>query len=379
LFRKGKHLFGLAAFAALASLGLAACGGGPHTLALVGSDTTSGVMGAISSSFNSSSSPDTASNVPPTLGASQSFTVPSDKRCGQVVYHGTNNPPPNGSTAGISALSADTTGCVDIARSSRDKRDTDPANLEFYAFAKDAVTWVRWANACPGSDAGPAGCAPNTLTQAQLQGIYLCTQGGAPGTRTPLFTNWSQVGGDDEPIARYLAQPGSGTYAFFASKILGLSTAQQNVVDDSDCAPGSKPTRVQESTGSAIAAGDRPAAIVNYSFANWTAQSNGVETDTRAGALLAQINGVTPNATTINNGTFLGRRWVNNVVKNGSPSYGAAIDFVGVDSGGNGFLCNPSNGDANFIIALYGFVGNPTAPAGTGLPNSRCRKNPAPL
>ena len=92
----------------------------------------------------------------------------------------------------------------------------------------------------------------------------------------------------------------------------------------------------------------------------------------------AEINGNVANATTINSGTFIGRRYVNNVVKAGSPSYAAAIDFVGVDSGGNGFLCT-DDAAKNAIITQYGFVLNSFAPAGPGLPNSRCRKNPAPL
>jgi phosphate transport system substrate-binding protein len=379
LFRKGKRLIALVGFTVISAAGLAACGGGPNTLALVGSDTTSGVMGAVANSFNAGPSADTASNVPPTLGATQSFTVPSDKRCGQVVYHGTNNPPPNGSTAGINALNADTTGCVDIARSSRDRRDTDPAALEFYAFAKDAVSWARFPNACPGGDAAPAGCAPITLTQAQIQGIYLCTlPGGAAAGNVPSITNWNQVGGDNEPIARYLPQLGSGTLSFFETKILGLTSAQQGVLDDTGCEAGNRPGRVQENSGSAIPAADRDNAIVPYSFANWTAQSNGVEADIRSGAQLGRINNVVPNATTINDGTFIGRRYVNNVVKNGSPSYAAAIDFVGVDSGGNGFLC-ANTASVNNLITQYGFVLNSLAPAGPGLPNSRCRKNPTPL
>jgi ABC-type phosphate transport system substrate-binding protein len=370
LLKFTKRLAALAGVTILGSLGLTACGGGAHTLALVGSDTTFDVMNAVSNEFNDSST-NTAANVPPVLGSGGSFTVPADKRCGEQTYN-SGNPPPNGSSAGVSALAADSNGCVDIARSSRDKRDTDPSNLEFYAFARDAVTWARFSGACPGGDAAPQGCAPTNLTQDQLKGIYLCTEPGG----VPAITNWAQVGGDNEPIKRYLAQPGSGTYAFFAGTILGLSTSQQNVLDDSACATGSKPIRVQENDGTKV--GDKARGIVNYSFGQWTAQKNGVVPNIRGGAQLAQINGVAPNPTNIANASFLGVRYVNNVVKTGSPSYGPAIDFVGVDSGGNGFLCT-NDATKNSIVTTYGFVLNPFAPAGPGLPNSRCRKNPTPL
>jgi phosphate transport system substrate-binding protein len=372
LFRTGKRLIALTGFLAIAGVGLAACGGGPNTLALAGSDTTFDAMNAISNSFNAGPSADTASNIPPTLASGQTFNVPSDKRCPTKTYDGNGtNPPPNGSTAGINALNADTTGCIDIARSSRDRRDTDPANLEFYAFARDAVSWAHYPNACQGGDTGPAGCAPSNLTQDQLKGIYLCTEPGG----VPLFTNWNQVGGDNATINRYLPQLGSGTLSFFETKVLGLSSSQQGVLDDSACA--TKPLRVQENTGTAIVP-LKSRAIVPYSFAQWTSQANGAVTDVRGGILIGQINGVSASATTIANDTFLGVRYVNNVVKTGSPSYAAAIQFVGVNAGGNGFLCTDDS-TKNNTLTHYGFVLNPLAPAGAGLPNSRCRKNPAPL
>jgi phosphate transport system substrate-binding protein len=372
LLRTGMRLIGLVGFAAISVVGLAACGGGPNTLALVGSDTTLDVMGPISTQFNNTASADTASNVPSVLTGSQTFTVPSDKRCAAKTYDSGANKPPNGSGAGISALVADSTGCIDIARSSRGRSASDPASLEFYAFAKDAVSWARFPVACPGGDVAPAGCAPTNLTQDQLKGIYLCDQ---PGN-VPKFTNWNQVGGDSEPIARYLPQTGSGTLSFFETRILGLTSAQQGVLDGTGCA--TQPTRIEENHGNQVPVADRDNGILPYSFAQWTAQSNGTITDDRAGATLGQINGVTPNATNVNNNTFLGRRYVYNVAKTGSPSYAAAIQFIGVNSSGNGYLCT-DDATKNSTLTQYGFILNSFAPAGSGLPNSRCRKDPTPL
>jgi hypothetical protein len=88
---------------------------------------------------------------------------------------------------------------------------------------------------------------------------------------------------------------------------------------------------------------------------------------------------VAPSATTINNGTFLGRRWVYNVLRQSTPSLSAALKFVGVSSStGNGYIC-ADTASVQSIITNYGFVQNPLGPAGSGLPNSRCRKNPAAL
>ena len=371
MFRTGKRLIILIGFSVIAALGLTACGGGPNALALVGSDTTFDVMNVLSNQFNGTPSADTAYNVPPVLTGSQTFNVGSDKRCGAQQYNSTSNPPPNGSSAGISALNADTLGCIDIARSSRDKRDTDPDNLQFFAYARDAVTWARWANACPGSDTGPAGCAPTDLSQDELKGIYLCDQPGG----IPAFTNWNQVGGDNGGIVRYLPQAGSGTLSFFETKILGLSSAQQGHLDGDQCL--FPPTRVQENAGNQVMS-FKARAIFPYSFAQWTAQAGGVVPDIRGGALLGTIDGVAASDTTIANDTFLGVRYVNNVVKTGSPSFAAAVKFVGVDSGGPGFLC-ANTASVNNVIQQYGFVLNPVGPTGGGLPNSRCRLNPAPL
>ena len=342
-----------------------------------GSNTTYNVMGAITHDYNVNATvnpdPDIAKNPPPVLASGQTYHIGGDTHCGPFDYNA-GNPPPNGSSNGINALVADSGGCVDYARSSRGKSPSDPSSLNFYAYARDAVTWVKFSNvACPGSDVAPAGCAPKTLTQDQIKGIYLCTEGG----NTPLYTDWSQVGGDAGAIHRYLPQAGSGTLSFFETKILGLSSAQQGVLDDSQCTV--HPTRIEENEATSIASADHPFAISTYSFADWKAQRNAVVPDLRNGANLGWINGVKPTAATVTDGTFLGIRYVYNVAKNTSPSINAVLDLIGVTATGNGYLCDPNNATAKSEITKYGFVPLASAPAGTGLPNSACRKNPTPL
>jgi phosphate transport system substrate-binding protein len=359
---------GVAALAMSAML--AACGPTPAKVALVGSDTTAGVMGVIAQRYNakddgSNANGDTVYNVPPVLTGSQTYTIPAGGSCTtDITYNSTSNKPPNGSSAGITALSSDTNGCLDVARSSRGRGASDSSTLDFYAYAIDGVTWSRFSNN-----------APANLSQAQLQGIYLCTNGG-----NPTITNWSQVGGANQPIVRYLPQTGSGTLSFFETRILGLSSAQQGVLDDTSC--NSRPLRIEENSGNQVSGFVAADVIYPYSVANWNAQKNGVQPDIRGGAILGNINGIAPNTTTEGEscgGTcFLGRRYVYNVIKQGSPDLAASINFAGVDASHNGYLCN-NVGAVIFTLTAYGFVPLPNAPAGPSLPNSTCRKNPTPL
>jgi len=120
---------------------------------------------------------------------------------------------PNGSSAGIATLAANTkTGdkkhfCADFARSSRPRASTDPSKgpggILFVALGKDAVTF-----ATNGTTNAPA-----NLTTAQLNKIYSCQ-----------VTNWNQVGGKNAPIKAELPQTSSGTRAFFLTAI-GLGTS----------------------------------------------------------------------------------------------------------------------------------------------------------
>jgi phosphate transport system substrate-binding protein len=342
-------------------------------LNVVGSDTTSNYMGAVATNFNSDTTANPNANIvrnsPPTLAPGGSFSIPGDYNadynagCPAFSYTNPGNLPPNGSGAGISALAADTQTCVDIARSSRG-RGSEGANFDFWAFATDGVTWAHYG-----------GTAPTNLTLAQIRGIYLCDQPGG----NPLYTNWNQVGGANAPIERYLPQAGSGTLSFFETKILGLSSAQVGVLDDTACTGNALNPRVQENQGTAIAAGQRPNAIVPYSFGVWSAQKSGAETDNRAGALLGSINGVAPTAASVaTTGNFFARRYVYNVVQNDALTHGPALEFIGVQQNKVGYICK---NDFNTAIgkALFGFVALPNGATGPGLPNSTCRKNPTPL
>lgn len=348
-----------------------ACEPAHDNIGIVGSFTTQGVMDGLSFEYaskadGSNSAGDSVSNIPAQLFGSNTAAIPNENSCPGITYDSGGNQPPNGSSSGINALlsSNGSNGCIDAARSSRGRSPSDPSTLDFYAYAIDGVTWTGYSG----------GHQPLTLTQNQLQGIYLCTNGG-----NPAFTDWSQVGGSPGAIVRYLPQTGSGTLSFFETRILGLSSAQQGVLDDSSC--NAHPARIEESHGDAVVSGFRPFAIAAYSVADWTAQSNGTSPDHRGGSFLGAISGIAPTAGNLGEGCttcFLGRRYVYNVLRQGSPETGHALNMVGVDSSHNGYICNNSP-TAKFIIASYGFVNLPFASAGSGLPNSTCRKNPTAL
>jgi phosphate transport system substrate-binding protein len=357
----------------LGGAGLSACHHTGHVVNVVGSETTTNVMKDLASYYNNhvpSGSDVTVFNTPPVLAPNTSFTVDGNNvgACPMdITYKNPGNLPPDGSSEGITALVNEDqgSGCTDAARSSRYRIASDPSTLEFYAFAKEGVSWAHFGTTN----------APTDLTQAQLRGIYVCDQGSG-ALKAPTYTNWKQVGGGDHAIARYLPQSDSEMLPFFETKVLGLTTAEQGVVDDAACA--TRPTRVAENSGTAVPDSEKPLAIVPYSVASFVAQAYGSEPDVRGGSTIGSINGVAPSASTINNKTFLGIRWVYNVLKTTSPDYYPALQVAGVTASYNGLLCQ-DNANVQQIIAAHGFVNNPVFSAGPGLPNSRCRKNPAPL
>jgi ABC-type phosphate transport system substrate-binding protein len=120
---------------------------------------------------------------------------------------------PNGSSAGVAALTANTTDgkgrfCVDFARASSGRPSTAPPlgknGIAWVQFARDAVTYATRTASHGGTD------APGNLTTADLTKIYTC----APGAR-----NWRAFGGKNATIKPFLPQSNSGTRSFFLKAI----------------------------------------------------------------------------------------------------------------------------------------------------------------
>jgi ABC-type phosphate transport system substrate-binding protein len=289
----------------------------------VGSDTTEDVMNQFSTDYDATAP---ANNLY-SWDATGSPTITPKAGCSSITR-------PFGSSAGISALLADSSGCLDYARSSRAKKtDGTDGNLLFVEYARDGVTWAR----------SKSSLTPSTLTPAQLQGIYTCT-----------LTNWNQISASlpSNPINAYLPQASSGTRSFFLGAI-GVTSVGACV---------HQPSTLEENNGTALKAQaatdgvNLKTVIAPYSIGKWLAQSKGTSPDNRGGITLWKINGKAPikNTThTINKGfppQFL--RFLFNVVKpDGLGHVPARLLPVFGKSTQNGFLCkNPTT------ISNYGFL-----------------------
>jgi phosphate transport system substrate-binding protein len=333
----------------------------------VGSDVTYWLMKRISAgysvdrTFNSNAAnPDRALEVPPFVNApfDPITVIPAQGTCSTETRYDGSNPPPGGGTAGKQALVADTTNCIDYARTTSGKSNSDPSSLEFYAYALDALSWGHFNNSN----------APNNLTQTQLIQIYTCD----PSTGAPYISDWSQVGGTAGTIIKYAPVTTSATYTFFNSKLLNGGTV------DSGCDNNHKSTFIEQADGRGVPNANKANAILTYPWSSWRAQGSGVQADLRNGAVLGSINGTAPTPASVTTGTprFLGTRYMFNILKNTSAAYNPALRYLGVDATGNGYLCS---GRASRAIVLYGFVPLPFAVAGSGLPSSYCRLNPPSL
>jgi ABC-type phosphate transport system substrate-binding protein len=285
------------------------------------------------------------------------------------------NTPPDGSSAGIIALNADTTGKIDFTRSSRGPKTGETPGLRFWAYALGAVDYVTF----PGTHAPAAG-----LTQQQLINIYTCNASGVP-----IISNWHQINANaptNSVIVKYIPQTGSGTRDFFQSKLLNGNTI------DNNCNASHLSTTIQEHDARGVTAASKPNAIYAFDWARWSAQGTGIEANLRNGATLGKLGTTTsnrqaPSATTVNTtpSRFLGTRYVFNVVRAAAHPAGytnqlADVEkLIGVRAGaGNiGFICA---GNATAQIKLAGFVPLPLGGSGgVGLPQSHCKLNPPAL
>ncbi|NYI06283.1 hypothetical protein [Allostreptomyces psammosilenae] len=199
---------------------------GYRPVAGVGSDTTQDVLNALGTVVG-------GGTVIGSYNATGSATIDtkSAAACQDL-------PRPNGSSAGIDALIADTAGCLDFARSSRGVA-TAGTNLTFIPFATDRVTYIKGSG------------VSSSLTTAQLTSIYdnACTSG----------------------YTVYLPQAGSGTRSFWLSS-LGLTEAQ---VETTSEGTGCVVDTVQEHDGTVVTQAN---GIAPFSRAQWTAQSNSSQT-----------------------------------------------------------------------------------------------------
>jgi len=169
---------------------------------------------------------------------------------------------PDGSSAGITALEANTTDpaspgdfCIDFAGTSRGPSASDPAcgtagGICFIELAGDTVTWAARDAASGGTD------APASLTVAQLRSIYRCK-----------VTNWAKVGGKKGTIEPFLPQSSSGITAAWLTALGGGTTP----LTPGPCVSDGGGTLQDDQGISAVL--DSAQAIVPYSAASYIAQA----------------------------------------------------------------------------------------------------------
>ncbi|MBO0727784.1 MAG: hypothetical protein J2P57_00910 [Acidimicrobiaceae bacterium] len=368
-------------------------------LAAVGSDTVYCVDKAITTAYNkavANTTGDHVYNVPPiggvNLGCAQTpltFTVPADSTHGQLKFANPAVPPttgappgngnvcaqplgqvampwefPDGSGLGITCYVDDNgAGHLAYTRSSRGRASTDPAGLQFWADAMDALSWSSNSTHAPAS-----------LNATQIHNILNCN-----------ITTWGQVNGnpsDTTPISVWYPQTGSGTGSFFATLFNGGTYPTP-----SSCIPASH--FVEENTGTQVTAAD---AFYPYSFALHKAQTDGAETNVTNGFKLGKISGTAPSLTSISeaaaktnvtgdacnapkSGQFCATRYVYHTVWHKVPAaeYNAAIRLIGVPTSGVAGANSVCSNAYAAQIKRFGF--KPLVKAKTGQSTS---SNPVP-
>jgi len=387
-----RILAALSAVATVASIGAAVIPAGAaatnltgvhNSVAGAGSDTSYWMMQSISPQYNVNTTKnvdaDYVTQIPPVNTAPFPAGQYVTKDAVAVAFNWNSltvaQTPPDGSSAGIAALDADTTGQIDFSRSSRGPNTGETSTHNFWAYALGALDFVTF----PGTHAPAAG-----LTQTQLINIYTCNASG-PNVGKPIISDWHTINASapvGSTIVKYLPQTSSGTFSFFKSKLLNGNTP------DANCDASHLSTFHQEHDARSVTTASKPNAIDAFDYSRWTAQSKGTEADLRNGATLGKLNNVVPSPTTVNTtaSRFIGTRYIFNVVRLASHPAGYTAQQADVErligvrptaSGGAGYIC--SNLAARNIIN-NGFVPLASgATGGTGLPNSFCRLNPTAL
>ncbi|WP_035799177.1 PstS family phosphate ABC transporter substrate-binding protein [Kitasatospora mediocidica] len=302
----------------------------------VGSDTTQAVFNQFSADYNAT----IPSTTPHLYSWDATGTSPITTKTGA-----TSIARPNGSSAGVAALNANTSSTVDFARSSRAPQTGDLSTDIFVAFAKDGVSWAG----------NSTGNAPANLSTADLAGIYTCS-----------ITNWNQITdvtgytGPNATIKAYLPQLSSGTRAFFLKAIGGGTT-----VTPGACVQAYTP---EENEGTDAVFTDANV-IYPYSAAHYIGQVYGghtTTTDAPGSLSIRSVDTISPiSATNTLNPSFTSTNYgrnVYNVVRNaewtGTDSHAAALKAI---FGSTGWICKSGAAD----IKSYGFLPLPLGACGS--------------
>ena len=351
MLKKNKLRLGAVASLAIAGIafGTVSANADPNlpqfrTLSGAGSDTTQDVLNGLSTVIPAVGSYDAT-------GSTQIQT-----KVGGVLFNR-----PNGSTAGVQALSASAnntgtrtfpasggvsiTGQVDFARSSSAPSSGSPGtDLTFIPFAQDALTYA-FNSASDVARSIPRGVASDAPTKLTLRNIYACTR-----------TSFINSDGDPVTFRPLIPQGTSGTRSFWLTA-LGIGTYGSCVTDLGNT--------VQEHDGSFLTG---PGDLVPFSIAQYISQGNyaGLPTpvnERRGQAVLGNIDGAKPivfGTSGVELNTFFSPSFVRpvfNVVQTsrlGEPTIAAT--FVGSGSA----VCSAVSTIRQYGFAPIGNCGNTT-------------------
>lgn len=242
---------------------------------------------------------------------------------------------PNGSSAGIKALQQ---GLVDYARSSRAPKSSGETDLNFWAFAKDALAMVTYGTRTPGN-----------FTKAQIVGIYNCS-----------ITNWFQITGNSSDVGKVIQpvgmNPSSGTKATFDT-YLGFDANSGPCVKKLQ--NGAFPTENDAKQITNDPTIDLNNAVWWSSYGEFRAYGY-----KRQSGKSWSVDGVSPSSATISNNTYSITRFIYHVTpKTSVTGTPGTENLTGADGGKAGavreftrFLCKtPANHDLNDFSGLSNY------------------------
>ncbi|WP_405013396.1 hypothetical protein [Kitasatospora sp. NBC_01539] len=281
-------------------------------LAGVGSDTTQGVMNALSNVVTV--------NGQKVIGSYDAVGSATISPQAAAACQGLNRP--NGSGAGRTTLLNELNkgnNCLQFSRSSSLNLAAATPGLTYVPFAVDGVTYAVSAGSS----------LPLDLSTADLHAIYSCDPGYVGTGPTYL-------------VHPMLPQAGSGTRSFWESTV-GITEADV-VAGKYPCVTDTKGgKKIEEHDGRVL----DPNSLVPFSIAQYIAQSSGTIADLRGTAQLGNINGVP--SVLLNTGAAATRD-VYNVIPTSKVGTSPWSDvFVG---GGSAICQQPA------LIKQYGFGTN---------------------
>ncbi len=318
-----------------------------------GSDTTYPLMQQLDAAFNGSLGCNQAAPTSPYAGEIQNTCLPfAAQPPGVVLNENWDHDAaisyfPQGSSAGRRQLCEQDVprpggiAITDYARSSSAPSTTPtcggaagPHTFRFVAFARDALTWVKF------NTVGGGSTPVTNLTTVQLNEIFVnCDLEVGDAFPTTYWDEGTIGGANHNPIRVWSVQSASGTRATWDGFVGGNSTLCIPAIYK-DGLPANGERVIQEHNAAPVVsavndadAADEGNSIFYYGFGRY--QVTGGE-----GSILGSVNGIAPTEATIQNATFPFGRFVYNVYRQAGTGPTLA-PYANGYIGSSGWICKP--------------------------------------